>query len=115
MRKSLLGVALAMVSSAAVAQSASPAGDAKAGLAAFQKYGCYTCHGIIGQGTLRDGPHLNAAALGYPALLAQLRTPRYEMPAYTEVQISDKGVADIFAYLTTLPKPPDVKSIGALQ
>ena len=115
MRMSLLGVAFAIVSTAAMAQSAAPAGDAKSGLAAFQKYGCYTCHGIIGQGTLRDGPHLNAAALGFPALLAQLRTPRYEMPAYTEVQISDKGVADIFAYLTTLPKAPDVKSIGALQ
>ena len=115
MRKGLLGVALGVVSTAAMAQGAAPAGDAKAGLSAYQKYGCYTCHGIIGQGTLRDGPHLNAAALGFPALLAQLRNPRYEMPAYTDVQISDRGVADIFAYLTTLPKPPDAKTIGALQ
>src|SRR5215831_18848758 len=115
MREGLLSVAFAIVSTAAMAQNVASAGDAKAGLTAYQKYGCYTCHGIIGQGTLRDGPHLNAAALGFPALLSQLRTPRYEMPAYTEVQISDKGVADIFAYLTTLPKAPDVKSIGALQ
>ena len=57
-----------------------PKGDAKAGLAGYQKFGCYSCHGIVGQGTLRDGPRLNAAALGYPAILAQLRTPRYEMP-----------------------------------
>src|SRR6185295_7290371 len=99
MRKSLLGVALALVWSSAMAQGAAPAGDAKAGLAAYRKYGCYTCHGIIGQGTLRDGPHLRAAELGYPALLTQLRTPRYEMPAYTEVQISNQGVADIYAYL----------------
>jgi len=69
----------------------------------------------VGQGTLRDGPHLNAAALGYPAVLAQLRMPRYEMPAYTAVQIPDQGVADIFAYLTTLPKAPDAKSIEALR
>ena len=115
MRRNLLGAALAVISTAAMAQGAAPAGDANAGLTAYQKYGCYTCHGIIGQGTLRDGPHLNTAALGYPALLVQLRNPRYEMPAYTAVQISDKGVADIYAYLTTLPKPPDVKTIGALQ
>jgi len=92
-----------------------PKGDAKAGLANFRKFGCYSCHGIVGQGTLRDGPRLNAAAIGYPAVLAQLRTPRYEMPAYTAVQISDSGVADIFAYLSTIPKQPDAKSIKALQ
>jgi ubiquinol-cytochrome c reductase cytochrome c subunit len=114
MRKGLLGAAMALVSTAALAQ-ATPAGDAKAGLANFQKYGCYTCHGIVGQGTLRDGPHINASAIGLPAVMAQLRNPRYEMPAYTEVEISDQGVADIYAYLTTLPKTPDVKTIGALQ
>lgn len=114
MRKYLLGTALAVVSTAAMAQGA-PAGDAKAGLAAFNKYGCYTCHGIMGQGTLRDGPHINATALGYPAVLAQLRGPRYEMPIYTEKVISDQGVADIYAYLSTLPKAPDAKTIKQLQ
>jgi ubiquinol-cytochrome c reductase cytochrome c subunit len=92
-----------------------PKGDAKAGLAGYQKFGCYSCHGIVGQGTLRDGPRLNAAALGYPAILAQLRTPRYEMPAYTAVQISDSGVADIYAYLSSIPTAPDAKTIKALQ
>jgi ubiquinol-cytochrome c reductase cytochrome c subunit len=115
MRNVIVGAALVFVSTAAIAQGAGPAGEAKAGLAAFNSYGCYTCHGIIGQGTLRDGPHINAAALGYPAVLAQLRNPRYEMPAYTEVQISDRTVADIYAYLTTLPKAPDAKTIGALR
>jgi ubiquinol-cytochrome c reductase cytochrome c subunit len=115
MGKIFLGVALVFVSTGAMAQSAAPSGDAKAGLAAFNTYGCYSCHGIIGQGTLRDGPHLNVAATGYPALLAQLRTPRYEMPAYTQVQIPDQAVADIYAYLTTLPKASDPKTIGALQ
>jgi hypothetical protein len=31
------------------------------------------------------------------------------------VQISDQQVADIFAYLANLPKPPDPKSIKQLQ
>ena len=106
--------ALILAGSGVLAQDM-PRGDAKAGLANFQKYGCYTCHGIVGQGTLRDGPRINAPALGFPALLTQLRTPRYEMPAYTAVQISDQGVADIFAYLSTLPKTPDPKTIQALQ
>ena len=51
----------------------------------------------------------------FRSIKTQLRTPRYEMPAYTEVQISDQGVADIFAYLTSLPKAPDAKTIKQLQ
>jgi ubiquinol-cytochrome c reductase cytochrome c subunit len=115
MRVFLFGAALSVFAFGAVHAQDMPKGDAKAGLAGYQKFGCYSCHGIVGQGTLRDGPRLNAAAIGFLAVLTQLRTPRYEMPAYTAVQISDSGVADIFAYLSSIPKPPDAKSIKALQ
>jgi len=115
MRNLWLGVALAALAIGSAAAQDTPKGDAKAGLANFQKYGCYTCHGILGQGSLRDGPRINAAGIGYQAVLQQLRTPRYEMPAFTAVQISDQQVADIFAYLTTLPKSPDPKTLKQLQ
>jgi ubiquinol-cytochrome c reductase cytochrome c subunit len=111
----ILGAAVAVLACGAAEAQDAPKGDAKAGLANFQKYGCYSCHGIVGQGTLRDGPRINAAAIGYGAVLTQLRTPRYEMPAYTAVQIPDSGVADIYAYLTNLPKPPDPKTLKQLQ
>ena len=114
MRNLWLGVALATFAMGSAAAQDAPRGDAKAGLATFQKYGCYSCHGIVGQGTLRDGPRLNTA-IGYAAVLQQLRTPRYEMPAYTAVQISDQQVADIFAYLASVPKGPDPKTIKQLQ
>ena len=114
--RACMWVAVLSVFVAGVAQAQeAPKGDAKTGLANFRKFGCYSCHGIVGQGTLRDGPRLNAVALGYPAVLAQLRTPRYEMPAYTAVQIADAGVDDIYAYLSAIPKQPDAKSIKALQ
>ena len=115
MRSLVFGAAIAVLSLSLAHAQGTPKGDAKAGLADFQKFGCYTCHGIVGQGTMRDGPRINAAALGFPAVLAQLRGPRYEMPIYTASQISDSGVADIYAYLTNLPKPPDPKTIKALQ
>jgi ubiquinol-cytochrome c reductase cytochrome c subunit len=115
MRVFLLGAALAAMTFGGADAQDAPKGDPKAGLTTFEKYGCYSCHGIVGQGTMRDGPRINAAGIGYAALLAQLRTPRYEMPAYTAVQISDQGVADIFAYLANLPKAPDPKTIKALQ
>ena len=115
MRVLWLGAALAAFAIGGAAAQDTPKGDAKAGLANFQKYGCYTCHGILGQGTLRDGPRINATGIGYPALLQQLRTPRYEMPAFTAVQISDQQVADIFAYLASIPKGPDPKTLKQLQ
>ena len=114
MKAHVLAAALSILCIASANAQDALKGDSKAGLAAFQKLGCYTCHGIVGQGTLRDGPRLNPP-MAYPAMLAQLRTPRYEMPAYTESQVSDQGVADIHAYLAALPKPPDPKTIGALQ
>jgi ubiquinol-cytochrome c reductase cytochrome c subunit len=115
MRVLAFGVAIVVLATGVAFAQDAPKGDAKAGLAHYEKYGCYSCHGIIGQGTLRDGPRLNAVALGYPALLQQLRTPRYEMPAYTTVQISDVEVADIYSYLLTIPKGPDPKTIKQLQ
>jgi len=111
MMRNLGLIAALLVSSAAVAAEQ---GNAKAGEAAFMKLGCYTCHGAWGQGTGRDGPRINPP-MPLPALIAQLRTPRYEMPPFTASQISDSGVADIHAYLASLPKPPDPKSIRALQ
>ena len=51
----------------------------------------------------------------FEAMVQQLRTPRYEMPPYVESQVSDKGVADIHAYLRSVPKPVDPNVIKAMQ
>ena len=106
------GAAIVLVSAAGVA--AQPAGDAKAGQAAFMKLGCYSCHGAWGQGTWRDGPRINPP-LPYEAMLQQLRTPRLEMPPYVASVASDKTVADIHAYLQSVPKPVDASVIKGLQ
>jgi mono/diheme cytochrome c family protein len=51
----------------------------------------------------------------FPAFLAQLREPRAIMPPYKEAILTDQQAADIVAYLATLPRPPDPKSIPLLQ
>ena len=112
MRIIILGAAIGVAMAAGVA--AQPAGDPKAGQAAYMKLGCYSCHGVIGQGTWRDGPRLNPP-MPYEAMLQQLRTPRYEMPPYVESTASDKTVADIHAFLRGLPKGPDPSVIKAMQ
>ena len=108
----VLSAAVVVASAAGV--GAQPAGDPKAGEAAYMKLGCYSCHGVWGQGTWRDGPRLNPP-MPFEAMVQQLRTPRYEMPPYVESQISDKGVADIHAYLKSVPKPVDASVIKAMQ
>jgi mono/diheme cytochrome c family protein len=51
----------------------------------------------------------------YEAMVLQLRTPRYEMPPYVESQVSDKSIADIHAYLKSVPRPVDPSVIKAMQ
>ena len=108
----MMGAAVVFGSAASVV--AQPAGDPKAGEATYMKLGCYSCHGAWGQGTWRDGPRLNPP-MPFEAMVQQLRTPRYEMPPYVESQVSDKGIADIHAYLRSVPKPVDPSVIKGMQ
>jgi ubiquinol-cytochrome c reductase cytochrome c subunit len=108
----VLGAAVLCASAAGVL--AQPAGDPKAGETAYMKLGCYSCHGVWGQGTWRDGPRLNPP-MPYEAMLQQLRTPRLEMPPYVASVAPDKMVADIHAYLKSVPKAVDPSVIKAMQ
>ena len=108
----VLSAAVVLASAAGVV--AQPAGDPKAGETAYMKLGCYSCHGVWGQGTWRDGPRINPP-MPFEAMVQQLRTPRYEMPPYVASQVSDKGIADIQAFLRSVPKPVDPNVIKAMQ
>ena len=110
----IVAIGAALLAGLAVGAQAQPAGDAKAGETAYMKLGCYSCHGVWGQGTWRDGPRLNPP-MPYEAMLQQLRTPRLEMPPYVASVAPDKTVADIHAYLRSVPKPVDPGVIKALQ
>jgi ubiquinol-cytochrome c reductase cytochrome c subunit len=114
MRKTLLPfiVAFASCLGAAQAQNA-PAGDAKKGEALYMSTGCYACHGTVGQGGAA-GSRLTPA-MPFQAFLMQLRTPRDTMIPYGEKVMSDAQVADIYAYILSIPKPPDYKTIKLLQ
>jgi ubiquinol-cytochrome c reductase cytochrome c subunit len=107
-----LAASLAIVS-AASAQGEGQRGDAQTGKQLFESKGCYSCHGFVGQGS-REGPRL-APPLAFAGFVAQLRTPRAIMPPYKEALVSDQQAADMLAYLASVPKPPDPKSIKLLQ
>ena len=91
--------------SAAFAQS----GDATKGKGLFLKNGCYECHGTVGQGG--TGPRIAPRT----ASLAYVRKPARQMPPYTAKVMSDADLADVLAYLMTIPAPPAAKSIALLN
>jgi mono/diheme cytochrome c family protein len=111
MKNLLLGIVLSVI--AALAQS--PLGDAPNGKRLYLKNGCYQCHGQSGQGGLA-GARLAQTKLTQAAFLAYLRNPAPGgMPPYRAQVMSDKELADIWAYIKTFPDPPPVKSIPLLN
>jgi mono/diheme cytochrome c family protein len=109
---------LALAASPAFAQQsgqASPAGDAKQGEKLYMTVGCQECHGRVAQGSVFSGPRLAPGPVPFQAFVHQLRQPQSEMPPYEPVVLSDKDAADIYAFLGTIPKPLDPKSIPLLN
>jgi mono/diheme cytochrome c family protein len=92
-----------------------PSGNAQNGRKLFVSYGCYECHDREGQGGAGTGPRLAPKPLPFAALSAYVRHPAGQMPPYTAKVVSDKDLADIYAFLLSIPQPPPVKSIPLLN
>lgn len=95
--------------------SDAPVANAENGKKLFAKYGCYECHGREAQGGGLNGPRLAPDPLPFPFVLSYVRHPLAEMPPYTDKVISDKDLADIYAFLQTRPQPPSTKTIPILK
>ena len=95
--------------------AAAPAGNADNGKRLFTKDGCYECHGLQGQGAQATGPRLGPDPVSFQVLSRYIRKPTGEMPPYTEKVLPDKELADIYAFLKSLPRPPAASSIPLLN
>ena len=93
--------------------AAAPAGNAENGKALFKKNACYQCHGYEAQGGTA-GPRLGPGPIPFRGVLAYVRSPRGEMPPFTDKVMSDRELADVYAFLQTRPRPPAVSSIPLL-
>ena len=100
----------------ATAQDA-PKGDATNGRRIYLADGCFTCHGRSGQGGAYNGPApiLAHTALPFDAFKNQLRSPSDDMPAFSTAVVSDQEVADIYAFVQTLPGATSAKDIAILN
>ena len=116
-------VAVAQARAEVGAQSASasqkadnaPAGNAKNGKSVYTADGCYECHGREAQGGAGTGPKLGPSPLPYSVFAFQVRSPRDQMPPYTSKVLSDAELADIYAFVQSVPQPPKADSIPQLK
>ena len=99
----------AFCSSAALA-----AGDADKGKQNFMKYGCWQCHGTMGQGSPVSGPKLAPDPIPLEAMSSFIRNSNRAMPPYREAVLPNQDLEDIHAYLSSIPKAPDYKTIPLL-
>jgi ubiquinol-cytochrome c reductase cytochrome c subunit len=120
MTRSLVRFVLAAVAAGTVvlaSGSAFAAGDAAKGKANFVKYGCWQCHGFEGQGSAVTslGKVLAPDPLPWDTFSAFVRSTNRAMPPYTEVVLPNDDLADIYAYLSSIPKTKDYKTIPLLN
>ena len=81
----------------------------------FVKHGCWQCHGFSGQGGGVAGPALVPNVMPFEAMNSFVRNSNRAMPPYREAVLSDADMKEIHAYLVSIPKPADPKSIPLLS
>ena len=92
---------------------AAPKGDVANGKKIYSSYGCYQCHGYEAHGG-QAGPRLGPRPIAFAAFSRYVRTPTGQMPPYTNKVVSDQELADIYAFLLTIPAPPAASTIPIL-
>ncbi len=108
----VIAAAFAGFAEGARAQDAPP-GDAVEGKRLYLAVGCFTCHGRSGQGGAMNGPApiLAKTKMPFEGFKGQLRSPVNDMPAYSEKVMTDKQIADIYAFVEQLPGPRPTKDM----
>jgi mono/diheme cytochrome c family protein len=88
-----------------------PAGNVENGRKAFIQHGCFSCHGFSGEGGA--GPRLAQNSIPFQAFAQYIRRPKLTMPPFGN-QVLDQELADIYAFLKSIPASPNPKNIPLL-
>jgi mono/diheme cytochrome c family protein len=111
-------IALAIfVAGVVLGNGAALAASAENGKKAFVQHGCWQCHGFEGQGSIMtsNGKVLSRTELQFESFEAFVRSTNGAMPPYREAILPSADLADIYAYLQSVPKPQDANSIPLLK
>lgn len=120
MKLLLAALALLSLQWSAAAQSAARSERAaiENGASVYLRVGCQACHGTVGHGGAAR--RLAPNTLPLPAFAAWVRngSPGWTfaagMPAFPPSVVADADLADVRAYLASLPAPPPVTEIPLL-
>lgn len=104
----------AVLASLLLGYGGASAASIEKGKAAYVQHGCWQCHGFQAQGGVA-GPKLAPDPIPAEAFTAFVRSSNRAMPPYQEAVLSDEDLADIYAYLQSIPKPADYKNIPLLN
>ena len=91
-------------------------GNTENGEQLFTEYTCAGCHGYTGETGL--GTRLNPPRMRQARFIQYLRNPTdpERMPPYQEPEVSNQNLADIYAFLESLPsQSPAIEDIPLLQ
>jgi mono/diheme cytochrome c family protein len=97
----LLIALLAAACAPSAPQAPSSSGDPAAGKVTWAQKPCAGCHGANAEGG--QGPRLAGTNLSLDRIVQTVRSGREEMPKFSADQISDKDLANIYAWLKSLP------------
>jgi mono/diheme cytochrome c family protein len=110
-------LAVAGLGAGAAAWPQEPAADPANGKRVYLVVGCFACHGRAGQGGAYNypAPPLAQTRLPLEAFKTIVRAGPNEMPAYAESVLSDRDLADVHAFLRSLPGPRPAKDVPLLN
>ncbi len=75
----------------------------------FFSLGCNVCHGDQGEGLV--GPTIAMTIVPLDRVVEQYREPLEAMTEFPPDQVSDEEIADIYAWLQSVPRPPEADII----
>jgi mono/diheme cytochrome c family protein len=113
MRKALAFIITGLV----FGNGAAFAASAENGKKAFVAHGCWQCHGFEGQGSVAtsNSAVIARTQLPFESFEAFVRGTNRAMPPYHEAILPSADLADIYAYLQSVPKPPAMETIQLLK
>ena len=99
------------------AQGPAAAASVERGKVAFMQHGCWQCHGTVGQGSIATsgGKRLAPDPLPWETFSSFVRSSNRAMPPYSDKILTERDLEDIHAYLQSISKPPDAKTISLLN
>ncbi len=89
-----------------------PDGGIRHGERLYYEWQCDTCHGGLAEGG--RGPSIASIEMEYNDFLMAIRETRPPKPAFSETEMSDEDVRDMYAFLQFLPMSLEIAEIQQL-